>query len=535
MSGFIKLVSILLIFSCWGAWTIAWAQENYAAAPGISKANTERDAITGTVINSLTGEPINRAVVQLAGLNRAAMTDASGHFEFHNLTGVRAPLTVTKPGFLDEQDQAAAIANPEASAVVLRMMPAGVIVGRITTHDGEPIEGLRIRAIQQQVFAGRRVWADRMVEARTDDNGTFRVADLAPAIYYIAVQQSQESTWIPSAIPNGRKLIYAQSFYPGVSQLGSATPIELKAGQEVEADFSLNAESTYSVAGTVGDTDQIISEITLQRQAGDDFDFIQNVSVPDGKFKTELPAGPYSVGGYTATAAQVSTSSPAFIISSDVSDVPIWLNSPLSIPVIVRTDLDGKGLERVDDSTAHGMVDVKMHGKLSAPSLHNHDAWWPGPHTSEIPGVEPGTYEVQLNSFGQWRIESAKCGGIDLLNDDLIVQAGSQPSPIEITLRNDGATIIGTITREQADTPTVLLVQQRRSENFVKAITNVAGTFRFDGLAPGDYSLIASDGLDKLEYMNPQVLDSYLSTAAHISLQPHAIATVTLTLPQAKR
>ena len=46
------------------------------------------------------------------------------------------------------------------------------------------------------------------------------------------------------------------------------------------------------------------------------------------------------------------------------------------------------------------------------------------------------------------------------------------------------------------------------------------GNFRFEGLAPGEYSLIASDGLDKLEYMNPEVLNPYLSAAAHISSQP---------------
>ena len=98
-----------------------------------------------------------------------------------------------------------------------------------------------------------------MIQARTDENGTFRIAGLPPGIYYIAAQQSEESTWIHQQFRMIRKLIYAQSYYPGVSQLGSATPIDLKAAQEVEANFSLTAESTYNIAGTVGDADQISS------------------------------------------------------------------------------------------------------------------------------------------------------------------------------------------------------------------------------------------------------------------------------------
>ncbi|HEX3738196.1 MAG TPA: carboxypeptidase-like regulatory domain-containing protein [Terriglobales bacterium] len=519
---------ILVALSFWSAWISGWTQEVGGIEPRISKPEPQRDVITGTVVNSVTGEPVNRAVVQLAGLNRAAMTDASGHFEFHNLAGVRVSITVDKPGFFDERDQAEVLANVEASALVLRMVPAGVIFGKITTANGDPIEGVRIETIQRQILGGRQVWIDRMMSAKTDDSGSFRIAGLPPAIYYVAAEQSQEPTWMPSAIPNGRKQIYAQSYYPGVSQLGIASPIELGAGEEVEANFLLVGEPTYIVAGTLSGPDEISAGVVFKRQAGQDFDFIQSVSVSDGKFKTELPAGSYTIDGYTSQNAHISTVGPSFVISSDTADVPIPLNYPVSIPVIIRTDLDGRDFQQVNDSTAHSMVEVKMHGKSSAPSILNRDAWWAGARSSEISNVEPGTYEVELNTFGQWRVESATCGGIDVLNDDVIVPAGSQPSAIEITLRNDGATVIGTLARETVNNTTVLLVQQRGARNFVRAVTTVAGNFRFDGLAPGEYSLIAFDGFDKLEYMNPKVLDSYLSIAAHISLQPHAIANVTL-------
>jgi len=40
--------------------------------------------------------------------------------------------------------------------------------------------------------------------------------------------------------------------------------------------------------------------------------------------------------------------------------------------------------------------------------------------------------------------------------------------------------------------------------------------------------LLAFDGVDRLEYENPEVLNPYLSKAEHITLQPHGIANVNL-------
>ncbi len=535
MSGFTKLVSILVIFSCWGTWTIAWAQEPGAAEPGIAKADTPRGAISGTVINSVTGEPINRAVVQLAGLDRAAMTDASGHFEFHNLQGDRILFIVSKPGFFYEQNHPETLAEIEASALVLRMAPAGAISGKITTQGGEPIEGIGVKAVQRQTLAGRQVWVDRVAAAQTDENGNFRIAGLPQATYVVATEQSREPVWMPSPIPNSRMQVYAQSFYPGVSQLSIASPIDLAAGQEVETDFSLTAEPTYKVAGALAGLEEISSGAVFKRQAGEDFDFLQSISVQNGRFETELPAGSYTVDAYTAQIGRASISGSSLVISSDISDVRIPLNSGISIPVIIRADSDGNSPERVEDSTAHTMIEVRLRGVSNAPSLYNREAWWTGPHASEISSVEAGRYEVELTAFGQWRVESAKCGGIDLLSNDLMVTAGSQPAAIEITLRNDGATVVGTVALEPSKNTTVLLVQPRGAKNFVEMVTTAMGNFRFAGLAPGEYSLIASDGLDKLEYMNPEVLNPYLSTAARISLQPHAIANVTLNVSRASR
>jgi hypothetical protein len=120
---------------------------------------------------------------------------------------------------------------------------------------------------------------------------------------------------------------------------------------------------------------------------------------------------------------------------------------------------------------------------------------------------------------------------VDLLSDDLAVADGAQPPPIEVTVRDDGATVSGTVVpADEAEQAMVLLVQQHGRKNLVKVAGIAEGKFEFQGVAPGDYSLLALDHADQLEYANPEVLNPYLSQAQHISVQPHGTANVNLSL-----
>src|SRR5271168_3944919 len=57
--------------------------------------------IRGTVVNSVTGEPIYRALVQVGG-QYATLTDHDGHFEFDAVTLPDIPPWAMKPGYFPE-------------------------------------------------------------------------------------------------------------------------------------------------------------------------------------------------------------------------------------------------------------------------------------------------------------------------------------------------------------------------------------------------------------------------------------------------
>jgi Carboxypeptidase regulatory-like domain len=111
-------------------------------------------SLNGTVVNSVTGEPIRRALVQIyMGPEQASLTDDSGHFEFKGLPPGQTSVTVQKPGFFSEDEAARkgsgpalVTVGPETDAIVLKLIPEAVIQGKIQSEDGEPIEAAPVMA-----------------------------------------------------------------------------------------------------------------------------------------------------------------------------------------------------------------------------------------------------------------------------------------------------------------------------------------------------------------------------------------------------
>src|ERR1700756_1399344 len=72
------------------------AQENGSG----TTTNQRTYEVRGTVINSVTHEPIERALVSIAGeTSSSQLTDNEGRFEFPNVPAGRSVLQARRPGF----------------------------------------------------------------------------------------------------------------------------------------------------------------------------------------------------------------------------------------------------------------------------------------------------------------------------------------------------------------------------------------------------------------------------------------------------
>ena len=68
-----------------------------------------------------------------------------------------------------------------------------------------------------------------------------------------------------------------------------------------------------------------------------------------------------------------------------------------------------------------------------------------------IQNVSLGRYRVHVTAQMGY-VAAVSSGGLDLLHNPLVVPPGGTSSPIEITLRDDGATVDGTIENWQTET-----------------------------------------------------------------------------------
>jgi hypothetical protein len=206
------------------------------------------------VSNSVTGEPIRHALVQLSAPRAVSvLTGDDGRFEIADVPEGPASFVVTKPGFFDSRFLPAGewkttgpmfTVGSGKNDVRLTLIAAARIVGRLTGSDDEPLERTQVQVLTEQIVKGHKQWQARSV-SNTDDDGSYHTEDLLPGHYVVfAMGQALAATsW--EAPPQ----VIAPAYYPNARDLAAAQRIDLQPGQEFRADFHLRPERGFRVTG----------------------------------------------------------------------------------------------------------------------------------------------------------------------------------------------------------------------------------------------------------------------------------------------
>ena len=128
----------------------------------------------GGVVTGGDSQPVRRAVVTLTGTGlpgpRAATTDDDGRFVFEGLSGGNFNLTATRPGYVTTAYGAtrgwrspgvpiALKPGERLTTVAIRLIKGAVITGRVTDPGGRPLEGLWINIREIRTIGGRTTYA----------------------------------------------------------------------------------------------------------------------------------------------------------------------------------------------------------------------------------------------------------------------------------------------------------------------------------------------------------------------------------------
>ncbi|MBZ5521714.1 MAG: carboxypeptidase-like regulatory domain-containing protein [Acidobacteriia bacterium] len=517
-------------------WTAAAAQ-----AP-LTSADSAKYRLEGTVVNSVTGEPLSRVLVEVMGNSqRMALTGADGRFQFDGMTAGQQMVMAHKPGFYGTRNEMRRYGSyltvelgPQTAPLTIKLLPESVISGHVENAEGEPLENALVRVLTPFMKQGRQQWMP-LSQAVTDEDGNFRIANLFTSRFQVEVQANRARNTSKEGYP-------AVIYYPGVYDMAAATPIQLAHGQQIDLQFLVRRMTVFKLSGTVsgqGPADDV--NVRIKTRSGEDVFLMRSASRQSGVFEINgVPPGAYVIEGYRRRTGN-NNSGPTLYgelpvnVTGNMTGLHLTMRPLLPVPISVRVESTSPPAEgQTDAASIARSVRVQFHSTDSAfrdnqSSFEARD----DRQMLEVRDLFPGAYAVEVNAWGRWYVQSARSGSVNLLRDPLVVPRNAGVEPIELVLRDDGGTIAGTVRAEKPESAVVLVVPESAPTQPPQMVTaDRSGHFTVDRLAPGNYRVFAFDSVEQLEYSNPQVLRQYDFRAARVSIAAGGAADATVDLIQ---
>jgi hypothetical protein len=518
---------------------------------GASPADGDTYTLRGTVVNSEDGNPIHTALVQLKmGKTRTVLTGADGTFEFAGLAAGDAVVSVRKPGYFSPQEL-----HPESvgelkvhvrdgvDAVSLRLIPEGIITGRVVGEGGDPVEGLAVQLRPVKMSLDKVAAPSALPETRTNELGEYRMAEIKPGSYYVILLPLHSNDdgnvfWAKRKLPRG----YPTYFYPGVRDFASATPLRVTPGKQSRVDWRVERVPYYQISGQVRalENGTVVMVYLNAPQSGTSVAVVAANPATGNFLIGGVPSGDYVVNAFSAKGGNgmsIESGAAAISVKENLTGVNIVLSASTPAPVRLKTEFT----HEVADSGGQGITPEGFYfARLDGPP----GVFWQiaivrkEPRKGEVSyAVElgPGTYRFQIPTIENAYLASATSGERNLLKEDLVVAQGGSAEAIELVVRDDAASVEGVAVLEGKQAQgRALLVPEGASRGTTSAAVDSDGKFSMKGLAPGRYSIVVLDGADDVDLDNATDLEKIQRLGESIELAPDATASVTLELKRWK-
>ena len=437
--------------------------------------------ITGTVLNKLDSAPIPNAHLtatperQCSAQSASVIStdgDSNGHFTLDLPCASTWTLTATAPNFPSQAFEAhesfsTGIALNSAHPtydLVFHIAPSNNISGFILDESGEAVRDAKVTLLADDTIPPHSV-----SETQSDDRGFYEFASLAPGSFLVAVQvqpwyavaANPIRRFTPSNPPDtpveaDLDVTYPITFFPGVADAESATPIVLSGGSTQQSDIRLTPIPAI------------------------------HVRIPGGSF----PLTPNRRIGSTQNSGD------------QIRVLPL-------APPITQVSILGESTFRPTSvtTTEDGFIDLA--------------------------GFAPGTYSLEPRS------SRSSSGGTQTQTISL---SSDTPHTVELNAVAKAAaaaeavkpaTLTGSVTLpDRSDKPSVgamlLLIPPDAASHPIRQQSNTDGSFTFDKLTPGKYTLLAIDHGWSVNYRDTATLAPFLTRATPVTLTPGATLSRTL-------
>nr|HEV7955362.1 carboxypeptidase regulatory-like domain-containing protein [Candidatus Acidoferrales bacterium] len=552
-SGKAALIYFLISFSFASVSTCYANQQDISAQ---TKSDSQSAAaptgkIFGHVYRADNGQPISKAIVTLfvgdRVPNRTTRTEADGSYSFSNVDPNTYVVEATRSGYVDgyfredgdksEPSRIELAAGQARGKIDIRLGLAGVIAGRITDSDGEPVNGLQIFAIRPSYSEGGHMTEFELAQTRTDDRGEYRLAGLKPGNYLIRAGGAAKQT---GSITEGRAWTFAPAYFPGFPQAAEAQTVELSAGAEVDAiDLQVVSanRNTYKITVHISGTSKTTAQVSVLL---DDEKISDAPPIWNYEHNTVTFAG-LTPGKYTLV-ARLYEELPRSE-SSAASGPPSETRS--RFPYRIRV---GSATASIEDADANVSIQLsetgQVRGKLIMENAKNPDfadteidlqprAGLGSVIESSDPQVEtepngaftiknilPGSYFFTLDQREAQRyLKDITCGGKDFAQQPIEIEIGTNLDECRATISSEWGTITGTVLDggKALSGVYVVAIPQLRAlrENpdyTMTKTTDSDGQFQLK-VIPGDYFLFAVRPNDQDSYYALDFAERNLASA----------------------
>ena len=507
----------------------------------------EKPAPTGVIRGRITtfpeGRPIARARVLLQRSDReyawVAITDADGRYEIPELEGFdRYMLSASKTGYAarmwgEQQLPAAPTPLKLADGQVRENVDVALIehlwvAGRILDSDGTPFGGAVVSAMRP-VYIGDRRELIPVAEIITDDRGEYRLFGLPPGQYYIT---AVDPAFLSTGDHQG-PLVYAPTFYPGVTSPDGATRITLEPGAPSEnIDFQLSIIKPARVRGRITsyDNQQLFSgAVVMSPYASSHSASFTTTRVdirPDGTYEFfNVPPGRFIIRARGETSSEGVTLFSSFTLSvsgQSVSGVDMTLVPGARVQGLVAWEGTSPKPAAVSDVRVRApLTDGSMFGDALTGNITDDEAFL-------IRGAMIGGHLIRVENLPEpWHLKAVYYRGQDVTDIPLSFNLGDDVSSLRVVLTDKSTRLEGMLRSFAGDDfesyrvvafPVNQLYWRPASRHIRLARPDREGRFSISGLPPAVYHLAASREIDEGDLGNPSALDRLTGDALIVEL-----------------
>jgi len=503
-------------------------------------------SVSGTVVRQDTGEPLSKAKITLVTHKNWEdsvfdITDSQGHFFLDGLPCASYLLTVSHPGFVEasygqrKPADAGAILTfaPEQkmTGLFFKLQRAAVITGHVFDEKGELVQGALVRVLRP-TGRGKRQDTQEAGRGVTNDLGEYRIYDLSPARYYVAVTYgpwSMREGFDPKPRQQLFNKGYPTAYFPNTTDPSRAQTLAVSPGKELTSiDFRMELVAMNTVSGKIlnppaantirGDMNIYMSPRGSGLLAPDTIDAFSIAK--DGTFTLHrVPPGSYYLR--------------AEYMDRDTMEF-VWTSRQLEVR---DADAEGITIAFAPLIAVRGRViwEESKESDLSSftASLSSLDEEMRSPRSQEVKpdgsfllrNVNEGEYHPRIfTSNSDCYLKSARAGSTPMVDGKLAIHSVDDnslefvvscraPQVEGQVLTSDSLPAVGVFV---ALVPELRLREQ--SSNYATTRTDQNAHFLLKGILPGNYKLFSWDSVEEGDWFDADFLKLFEEKGVSVRL-----------------